>query len=56
MKMFSSYPGCQNFRSEFAENFQSLDKGRMWWKKILGDKEGSISCILQIYTINNGYV
>ena len=39
-----------------VEYFQSLDNARMWWYNILGDNEGSISHILQIYPITPGHV
>ena len=55
MKMFSSYPGCHEVQSTLAEFFQSLDKGRIWWYKSLGDNERSISNILWPDPINTGY-
>ena len=54
MKEFSSYPGCHEVRSAFAEFFLSLDKVRMWWYNILGDNRGSISHILYLGTIIEG--
>ena len=56
MEKKSPYPGCHEVRGELSEFFQSLDKGRMWWKIILGDNEGSISHILWLDPITAGSI
>ena len=56
MKIFSSYPGCQEVRSSLEYFFQSLDKGRMWWYNIIGDNKGSISDISWLDPITVGSV
>ena len=53
-KMFSPYPGCHEFKSALSEFFWSLNKVRMWWYNILGDKEGSISHLYGLILLLQG--
>ena len=48
--------GATKVWSTLAECFWSLDKVRMWWYNILGDNNGSISHILQLFPITPGSV
>ena len=48
--------GAMKFKVHLQNFSKSINKGRIWWYNILRDKEVSISYILRIYNITEGYV